>query len=168
MIDIEQAIKQYLNKQTDYAVQIVGKWGIGKTFFYKTKLKPLILKIATYYNNKKTYKPLYISVFGLRSAEDIATKIVLDLFHAKVFNAYQKKKRLAVSESVIKIVLRGFLNAKRLGNLKDYNADIKDIAENTLDAREMVVCIDDLERRHPSFHLEEVIGYLNSLVDEAF
>jgi len=160
----------YLSKPTDFSIQIVGSWGYGKTYFYRNSLEKQIYNKPTHNDANKKYKPIYISLFGLKSVEDIATKIVLDFYQSKYFQDYFKKtltkKRLKITQSVLKIGLRGFLNFKRLGNVNDYLTDIKTIGENVLDTNELVICFDDLERKDSSLKIEDLTGYINSLVDE--
>lgn len=170
MRNIEKVIDEYLAKATDYAVQIVGNWGNGKTHFYRNNLEGLILNKETFEDASKTYKPIYVSLFGLKSTEDIATKIVMDFYQSKWFKQYYKstegKKRLKVTQSILKIGLRGFLNFQRLGNINDFMTDIKKVGESVLDAHELVICFDDLERKDSALKIEDLTGYINSLVDE--
>lgn len=170
MRNIQSVFAGYLAKSTQHAIQITGRWGIGKTFMYKKVLEPLARSTPSFNNAKKKYKPIYISLFGLKSIEDIATKIVFEFYESTIFKGYFKdsknRKALKITESVLKIGLKGFLNFKRLGNANDYLTDIKDIGQNVLDTTELLVCFDDLERKHSALSLEDMIGYINSLVDE--
>ncbi len=170
MRNLEKITDDYLSKSTDFAVQIVGSWGYGKTYHYRNNLEELIYEKPTHNDSSKKYKPIYISLFGLKSVEDIATKIVLDFYQSKFFKIYLKKadvkKRLKITQSVLKIGLRGFLNFQLLGNVNNYLTDIKSIGENVLDSNELVICFDDLERKDSSLKIEDLTGYINSLVDE--
>jgi hypothetical protein len=170
MRNLINIIDEYLNKPTDFAVQIVGSWGYGKTHFYRNSIESQIYNKSTYNNSSKKYKPIYISLFGLKSIEDVATKIVLDFYQSKSFKVYFKKtltkKRLKITQSVFKIGLRGFLKFNRLGNVNDYLTDIKTIGENALDTNELVICFDDWERKDSSLKIEDLTGYINSIVEE--
>jgi hypothetical protein len=170
MRNLQNVISDYLSKPTDFAVQIVGSWGYGKTYYYRKILEPLICGTSTVTKANKNYKPVYISLFGLKSVEDISTKIVMDFYQSKYFKAYFSKrlfrKRLKITQSILKIGLRGFLNFKRLGNVNEYLTDIKTIGENVLDTNELIICFDDLERKDTALKIEDLTGYINSLVDE--
>lgn len=170
MKNIEAKIDDYLGKPTDYAIQIVGSWGHGKTFFYRNNLVKLITEKETHNDSSKCYKPIYISLFGLKSIEDIAIKIVLEFYQSKLFKDYFKpgfkKKKIYITQSIFKIGIRGFLNFNMLGNSNEYITDIKKIGENVLDANELVICFDDFERKDSSLNIEDLTGYINSLVDE--
>ncbi len=166
MRNIEKALGSYLSKPTEFALQIVGGWGIGKTYLYRTSLEKIINGKPTFDNGTKRYKPIYISLFGLKSIEDIATKIVMEFYQSKYFTKYFKKQHLSITDSILKIGFRGFLSFSRLGNVNDYLTDIKKIGKNTLEVNELVICFDDLERKDSSFKIEDLTGYINSLVDE--
>lgn len=170
MRNIENIVSEYLSRQTDFAVQIVGNWGHGKTYYYRNNLEPLIRVTETFKDAKKRYKPVYVSLFGLKSVEEIATKIVLEFYQSKIFGKYFSsnpfKRKLRVTQSLLKIGLRGFLSFKRLGSVNDYLTDVKTVAENALDTTELIICFDDLERKAKSLNIEDLIGYINSLVDE--
>jgi len=170
MRNLQNVTSDYLSKPTDFAVQVVGSWGYGKTYYYRKTLEPLICNTPTVTDATKKYKPVYISLFGLKSFEDIATKIVMDFYQSKYFKAYFSKrllrKRLKITQSILKIGLRGFLNFKRLGSVNDYLTDIKTIGENVLDSNELIICFDDLERKDTALKIEDLTGYINSLVDE--
>lgn len=170
MRNLQKVTSEYLSKPTDFAVQVVGSWGYGKTYYYRKTLEPLICNTPTVTDATKKYKPVYISLFGLKSVEDIATKIVMDFYQSKYFKAYFSKrllrKRLKITQSILKIGLRGFLNFKRLGSVNDYLTDIKTIGENVLDSNELIICFDDLERKDTALKIEDLTGYINSLVDE--
>lgn len=170
MRNLQNIISDYLSKPTDFAVQIVGSWGYGKTYYYRKILEPLICGTPTVPMANKNYKPVYISLFGLKSVEDISTKIVMDFYQSKYFKAYFSKslfrKKLKITQSILKVGLRGFLNFKRLGNVNEYLTDIKIIGENVLDTNELIICFDDLERKDTALKIEDLTGYINSLVDE--
>jgi Cdc6-like AAA superfamily ATPase len=170
MKNLSNIITDYLANRTDYAVQIVGPFGHGKTYHYKKVLERVISGTSIAGNELKKYKPIYISLFGLKSTEELAAKIVLSFYQSALFKGYFKGfsrwKRLKFTGSILKIGLRGFLNFKRLGSIDDYVADIKAAARNVLDSRELLVCFDDLERRDESLSIHDFAGYINSLTDE--
>lgn len=166
MRNIQNIVEEYVSKETDYAIQIVGNWGTGKTFFYRNSLQKLISNTPTFIDNRKNYKPIYISLFGIKSSEDIATKVVLELYQSTSFLKYFRRKHLRITQGIFKIGFRGFLNFRRLGNINDYLTDIKSIGKDVLNESEIVICFDDLERIDSDFNFSDLMGYINSLVDE--
>ena len=170
MRNLSNVINDYLSKPSDYAIQLVGAWGVGKTHNYRQVLEPQIEETPVHSDNCKKYKPVYVSLFGLHSIEEIATRIVLQFYEQKYFKKYVKsptaRKRLRVTAGVLKIGWQGFLKLQGLGGEGDYAASIKNIGQQVLDTQELVICFDDLERKAVGLALEDVIGYINSLVDE--
>lgn len=170
MRNIEQVIKSYLSKPTQYAIQITGKWGVGKTYHFKNNLATLIESVPTYHNAKKKYKPLYISLFGLKSVDEIAAKMVFDFFGAKAFKEYLKKteskKALRIRQGIPKTWIRSFLSFKCPGNADDYLTDVRQLGQKVPNTSELLICFDDVERKHPDLSFESLAGYISCLVDE--
>lgn len=170
MRDLKKIIDEYLNSPTEYAVQIVGNWGHGKTYYYKKHIECLIKNKEIYKDSTKKYKPIYISLFGLKSTEDIATKVVIEFYESKFFKSYSESnagiKKLRITEGILKIGFRGFLAFKRFGDVDDYLTDVKNIGKNVLATDELVLCFDDLERRDTALDVKDLTGYINSLLDE--
>lgn len=170
MKNLSNIIENYLSGPTDYAVQIVGNFGRGKTHHYRNVLEDQIARRPTYGNEKKTYKPIYISLFGLKSTEEVAAKIVLSFYQYSFFKGYFKRKglrkRLNFTVSILKIGIRGFLGYYKLGNLNDYLSDVRQAGKDVLETAELLVCFDDLERKDDELTMHDLAGYVNVLVDE--
>ena len=47
MRNLSKTVSEYLSGETDYALQIVGAWGYGKTYFYRNNLEELISNTPT-------------------------------------------------------------------------------------------------------------------------
>jgi len=75
-----EILKQYVQIETNYALIIDGEYGIGKTYFYKELASPELKKIALPTNETKKYRPIYISLFGLKSIDEISRLIFLELY----------------------------------------------------------------------------------------
>lgn len=170
MINVESVIQSYLSKQTEYCIQLNGVWGCGKTFYVKTKLLPLVNSLQVYNDAKKHYKTSYISLFGKKTVEEVASSLALDFFHNKLFARYIKKrtssKVIRITGNIVTIAGRGFLNLNGLGRLNDFRQDLEKFGANTLDSTELVVFFDDLERMHPDLSYSSLAGYVNTLVDQ--
>ena len=79
MNNIINLIKVYLNeKESDYAVLIDGGWGCGKTYFVKNELMSLLGKEL---NTERQF--IYISLFGVKSLEDLYSAISLSVMEIK-------------------------------------------------------------------------------------
>ena len=97
MNEIDKIISDYLQvENTDYAIMINGDWGCGKTHYLNNDLKNLVermvvpksnlnkttQKIRGFFGKRKQgneegiyYKPAYISLYGLSSAEDFYQRV---------------------------------------------------------------------------------------------
>ncbi len=156
--NITYHILNYINSSTNYAVVISGNYGIGKTHFIQNSLFPKIqeIKIGDARNEKQKFKTITISLFGIKTIEDIEKLIFLELFAP----AEWKKKGLKIIGAVFK------------GAGSFFNVDIdKVLKESSLSAGELnkyndlVICIDDIDRKSKELDLIEIYGFINNLVE---
>lgn len=150
---------QYLQIETNYAVIIDGKYGVGKTHFYKNELEQKIRDIPISKNSEKKYTPIHISLFGLLSIDDIQDLIFRELF------PILKSKNVKLGMGITKSLLRAVAGVTRLGKIEDFIGDYTQAAEELLNFDELVICFDDLDRKSASIRIEDVFGYINSLVE---
>ncbi len=154
-----KTIKNYLKVETNYAVILNGKYGIGKTHFFKEVLTPEIRKIPTSENEQKNYIPIHISLFGYKSLEDIQSAIFLEI------HSWLKTKGGRLASGITKTIARGIVRLNGLGNIDNYIEDINPKSQDLIDYNQLIICFDDLDRKHPSLELSEVFGFINSLVE---
>ena len=78
---INQIVEDYLTQtKTDYAVLITGGWGTGKTHYVKnTLMEKVISKVNVPEQDEKEYQSILVSLFGLRSREEVLRKILYKL-----------------------------------------------------------------------------------------
>jgi hypothetical protein len=138
---------------------ITGEWGVGKTYYFKNILKQKIVETPTFNDNSKNYKPLLVSLFGLKSIEEIQTEIFLSIY------PILKNKTLKLGASIGKSLIKGIMHLKNLGEYYDYVSDVEVEKEDWIKFSELVICFDDLERLSENLNIEEFIGYVNSLVE---
>ncbi|WP_238907461.1 P-loop NTPase fold protein [Clostridium sp. YIM B02506] len=141
-------VSEYVNNNSKYAILIDGEWGCGKTFFVKKKLIPEIE------NNNTNRKTIYISLYGLKSCDDIMKKIFI--------------KMIPLADNSIKNKLEPFasviLSGISLYNIKLPKINIPKIKyENFINLDKYIIFFDDLERC--SIELNEILGYMNNLVE---
>ena len=80
---IEEFLNYYLNveQSPDYAVLITGCWGSGKTYFIRQFLEKNgaagknVVKIFDWLTGFEKYTVVYVSLFGVKTREDINKKI---------------------------------------------------------------------------------------------
>ncbi|MBX3239025.1 MAG: hypothetical protein KIT80_09610 [Chitinophagaceae bacterium] len=158
MQNIKSAVELYLKIDTNYAIMISGEWGTGKTYFYKKTLQPLI-STTPILKNSRNYKEVYVSLFGIKSVEDLQTQIFLNLY------PLLNKKQVKLGVSVARVLAKGILTVKGFDWLNDL-FDIKIDKKEWLEFENLVICFDDLERIDDSLSFSELIGFINSIVED--
>lgn len=159
MQQLEEIVNYYLTSDTNYALMITGEWGVGKTYYFKNTLKKQIVETKTFNDDSKKYKPLLVSLFGLKSVEEIQTEIFLSLY------PILKNKTIKLGASIGKSLIKGIMHLKNLGEYYDYVSDVEVDKADWIKFSELVICFDDLERLSENLNIEEFIGYVNSLVE---
>lgn len=145
--------------RTNYAVIVSGEWGSGKTHYYKNTLKEIIASTTLISDERKKYTPILVSLFGINSIEEIQTQIILNLY------PILKKRKTKLAASVGKAFFKGIM---KMNGLEDYYNIVSEIEIDKKDwirFNELVIVLDDLERISKSLEIEEVIGFVNSLVE---
>jgi hypothetical protein len=173
-MDIKEIITDYLKrKDTDYAIMVDGQWGSGKTHFWKNEVVELISKSELPEPSKKEkkgnkfwkkdvesvkvyFKPIYISLFGVSSKDDLDKKIFIEL------NPFWKKKGMKVISNLGKLVINKGVGIFGIDEFK--KSDFDGIVGELDISRDKVMCFDDLERLKPEI-LDEVFGLINLFVE---
>ena len=155
-------IMNYINNdRLNYALLINGQWGTGKTYFIKNKLFPLLLsdiskenfikkiKNKIFYQSKKNFqilkKPIYISLYGVESVDDISIQIYLQL-------SGKLSKFLSLGTGLIK-AFKTDINFSEILNTLNNQAKLENY----------VLVFDDLERIN--MDINKCLSYINSFVE---
>lgn len=159
---ISKYLSDYLhNPDPQYAVMLKGKWGCGKSFFVNKWIKEY--KPA---DRKKSLKPIYVSLYGLKDTSQI-TEAIDRVLHPLLYSKGAKltKKLLGIAGKVV-------LKTSFEGN-KEGKGDIS--LDATLDSLSILlskdinilgnklIIFDDLERCLIDMKL--LLGYINSFVE---
>lgn len=161
--NILQSLNQYLtNPDPQYALMIKGKWGCGKTFFIKKWMK----KLEESHKDDKEPKPIYVSLYGLKTTQEITTSINRVLYP----RLYGKAAK--VGKSLLKIVtgivlqqnidLNGDTQSDFTLNLPLDSLSIFSTEDNLVKGEKFLV-FDDVERCLVS--MKELLGYINYFVE---
>lgn len=169
MDKVTQAVLQYLNNhQTLGALQIDGPWGCGKTHFVKN-----ILLDAIEQNEKDRVNdalsrgfeigervPLMISLFGIKGIEEISRQLLFA----------STKSRYGFSAKRIDKIKEGLTTvAKFIPYVKevDWEKAFKMSPETCLRMlnEDSIIILDDLERLSTNIDIEDVLGFVNDLVE---
>ncbi|MEH6938310.1 P-loop NTPase fold protein, partial [Bacillus sp. JJ664] len=155
MSEYLKVIEDYISREnSDYALMIDGKWGIGKTYFYRETVVPYLLK--------KGKKPIYISLNGINSVEEISKQIYIEttLYQNEIVKKFGESKVAKYGKQIFKIA---HFSAVSVGLLD--GSDIKPIScEELLSiGSDITICFDDLERC--DLDIVQILGYINNLVE---
>ncbi len=138
---INDFLDYYLNlNEPQYAVLLSGKWGSGKTFF--------INQMTVEYQNTKNI--VKVSLFGLKSKEDIHKKVLLKLFNI------DDTHDVSMTAKLVGQVLKKFTGI----NLSDMPMGWALKQEGN---QNIIFIFDDLERA--GIELLELHGYINGLTE---
>lgn len=167
MTEIDKIISDYLQAEnTDYAIMLNGDWGCGKTFYLNHEFKDVVSKVVApkkmlnktnklrmFYDKRSKanavccYKPAYVSLYGLSSAEDFYQRVFFGV-NGWADNGMIRLFGLGVSKAI------EFIGV---------NTDIKDAKAVTYIDINRVLVFDDLERIcEDKISIKEVLGLINS------
>lgn len=167
MTEVDKIIEDYLRaEKTDYAIMINGDWGCGKTYYLNHEFKDVVSKIVapksilnkgnklrTFFdkrsekNEMRYYKPAYVSLYGLSSAEDFYQRVFFGV-NGWADNGMIRLLGLGVSKAIEYVGV---------------NTDSKDAKAITFIDTNRVLVFDDLERIcEDKITIKEVLGLLNS------
>lgn len=159
MNKLNEIVLQYLKMKTNYAIVISGEWGSGKTYYYEHNLKSLISQTNLITDNTKKYTPILISLFGINSIDDIQTQIVLNLY------PILKSRKTKLAANLGKALFKGILKMNGLDDYYNIVSEVEIDKKDWIKFNELVIVFDDLERISKSLEIDEVIGFVNSLVE---
>lgn len=153
--ELTNRIKQYLGLDTNYAIIINGDYGIGKTHYIKNHLFPEI-KIVDVPNTEdgEKYIPILISLFGVKSIEDLQNQIFLELY--PIFKTKGAKILTGLGKGLL----------KHIGTEPDELLnDTGTSSGKLINYSKIVLFIDDIDRKSKDLELKEFFGYINNLVE---
>ena len=162
MQKIINIVKDYLTRETNNALLITGKWGVGKTYFFDNILRERIEETSIKENESVKYKSIRVSLFGVTSMNDIEKRIILEIYPSL------KNKGLKIGKGLLNVILGSPIikeltqqipeNILKLAD--DYKSDIINSKISNL-----VICFDDLERKSHTFPISSLIGYINDFTE---
>ncbi|MCU5489914.1 KAP family NTPase, partial [Bacillus cereus] len=151
MDTIVETVTEYLSlPKTNYAIQINGPWGIGKTYYVTQVLKNEIEKIEV--NKKDTYKFIYISLNGLKNVDEIGESVFLNSINKSGSYTYM------IGRAGLELGSK-FPGFKALETV---DKKISNITKLRNHLKKCVLCFDDLERIDKSVTIQQILGYVNS------
>lgn len=160
--EILEAISDYIkNGKYNYAVLIDGAWGCGKTHFIKNQLCKLITEIPIS-ACKKHFNPIYISLYGIASIEDVTNKLQTILITHKLGSTDTETD---IKNPMPKLFGIGVNLADTFIKSNSLLLQGKEAIANYIgDIGNFVYIFDDLERC--ALPINEILGFINSLVEQ--
>ncbi|TAI48882.1 hypothetical protein [Flagellimonas allohymeniacidonis] len=156
--DLTKRITQFLEIDTNYAVIISGDYGIGKTFYFKNKLFPLVRNInVPNSESEEKYRPILISLFGIKSVEEIQKQIFLELF------PLLKNKGVKIASDIGKSLLKVFSGV----DIEQYVNDADTSTSDIINYNKLLLCFDDIDRKSDDLQIKELFGFINNLVENS-
>lgn len=147
----------------NHALMIDGKWGSGKTHYFKEI-------IAKEFKKVEEKKLLYVSLNGLQSTSEIFDELIAEKF--KFVGFLQKTTAGKITYGAVRSVLNIGINAVSFGlnikgEKKEINPQTKDL--HNIAFQELVrfskdkhvICFDDLERIGKKLDVVDVLGFIN-------
>ena len=133
-----------------FVIAIKGNWGTGKTFFWN-KFKEENLKEKPY---------AYVSLFGKDSISDIKKDVIIQIS--------VKDKHLSTVSEKIKDIKTTFGFKKDDTNF-GLSGSVISAAMSLFQKKEfkdVVICIDDFERKSSKLDIKDILGYLSQLKEQ--
>lgn len=161
MNNFNQIIDNYLGSPAQYALQIDGEWGVGKTYFIRNTI---IHKL-----NKANRCPVYLSVYGYNSLDTLKGDLYYQIISALSSNGKIMDSINELNKKFKKITnILGNNKLKSASLISDwileaYNNSLLDNAK----IQPIVIFIDDLERISKEIDLKDLLGFiLNELLEK--
>ena len=151
-------------------IMLSGKWGSGKTHFWKNKIQT-ILK-----DKDKKIPNHYISLYGKTSIEEIKNEVFLKIFESVDSFKFEEKGTKLVKNTVDLISL--FTKSVDINGIKIDLSTASDSLfgriENFLENKKLkktveylnsgaIICFDDFERKSKDIDLNDLFGFITQL-----
>lgn len=168
---VDDFLDYYLNRclEPDFAILLKGKWGCGKSYYIKKYLNMHGLVVENNFTGKQKSIIIYLSLYGVRSKEEINEKI-LEKLHPIICSS-----KIDVLQKVLKTVpatavlssLSELLIGSNMGKdaliegldifVENYRKNIKD------KSGKIVLVLDDFERAN--MPIVSLLGFVNECVE---
>ena len=149
-------IDEYVDDSKRYAIALEGEWGSGKTHFINTALRKHL-------RESRHIKLIRVSLFGIRSADDLYERLTTTYFHLNADKDSRLKRGAAqVGRTGVQAVSSFAANTLKQCNIQ---ISIGPQAITTLLGRNIIVVFDDCERTADGVADTNLLGAINDLVE---
>jgi hypothetical protein len=148
---IENVLLNYLQTETNHAILLTCDWGSGKTHYIKNFFFEKAKNIKTIGSGaEKNYQPILISLFGVKSIDDIKDRIWVSLYpileNKYAYYGASIFKCIVKSADISKLLGKEGLLEGAVDNVIKNSKDINKKAKEKLKFDNLLICLDDLER----------------------
>lgn len=144
---IRQALDAFLSSPDSGVLAIKGDWGAGKTFFVDKYLEGK--------TDSPTRQVSSVSLFGLSSVEEVRRLIIPSaLSHRQL----QHRGKNLISRKLLGMV-------RTLPKVSDFETLFQTIENYAI--RDLLVVLDDIERKGEALPLKNILGFVNNLSEHA-
>lgn len=159
---VEEEVRRFLSDPTPEVLCIKGKWGVGKTFGWRT-----FLRKARDDKNLSMSSYAYVSLFGLNSLDDLRYALFERTVTGDAIGedptpeTFRKMVGDRNAGRKLKPIIDGALALMNRQGLSDLLAKAA-----ILTVRKQLICFDDLERAGKDLGTREVLGLASLLKEE--
>lgn len=171
-MSIENRLRSFISSKKATALVLQGTWGRGKTHLWRALMK----EESEAFKNRRKYA--YVSLFGINSLDELKVAIYQSAIELDQLND-QKENNIDVTKSNSKFDVK----AKWKQFIENRKTIAKGVADNTsapvvgslsklynafafYNVRNMLVCLDDIERRGNALQLKDVMGLVSLLWEQ--
>jgi hypothetical protein len=142
--ETEKIIINAINDKYNKVIALTGRWGIGKTFLWKA------INAKYYSGCEDNKKPIYASLFGAKNISEFKIRLLRSSLGIDGNGIVEKFTNLI-----------GGLFKSVVSSTANYDAEngMLLFLPNLMESR--LIVIDDVERKHGSFDLDELLGFLD-------
>lgn len=151
-------------------IMLSGKWGSGKTFFWKNVIEKELI------GNDKKIPNHYVSLYGKTSIQEIKNEIFLKVFESvDSYEVIEKGKALAKNTVGLATSFFGAISVLGVNfDLSKMTDKPFDKLEKVLDDNKLkktieylnsgaIICFDDFERKSKDIDLNDLFGFITQL-----
>ena len=149
-------------------IMLSGKWGSGKTHFWKNKIQTVLN------NEEKEIPNNYISLYGKTSIQEIKNEVFLKIFKS-VDSSELEEKGINLAKNTVdlislftksvgidlsKLTDKPFENLEKIFENKKLEKTVEYLNSGA------IICFDDFERKSKDIDLNDLFGFITNLTIE--
>lgn len=158
---VESEINRFLKTVEPEVLCMRGKWGVGKTFIWK-----YFVRKAKEHRQLGLSSYAYVSLFGLGSLDKLKYAIFENVVGADEIGIEPSIETFRSNTTAVAKMLgrKGFWFLQALPFVRNYGSTLQSLS--FISVRDMIICIDDLERKGGSLAMKDVLGLVSNLKDQ--